>query len=317
MPAVEGALVAIVRDFCQADRLLREILGSFRDDALPFAALTALVGDDDSSVLYRLKERSHALFRVGGVGGAVRREALFDLAVGSLFHEAMSFRENFYQREVYGPKVRALRAAGDGENDALFEEFEKILATADSRLRDGHAELEALLGRTRDQLLSMLLESRENGALARYLIEQRESVEAVFERPLPELMAELYGSVAVGFELAGRSYLATGYYPEAERALQQAAGEGSASELAALRACALGFQAFLAGDFAESLEQLRRWWQAGAESAEQGLAALAAAATARIARHADVEGKRELAGAAHRLELAIRETLPTPSRPAG
>ena len=49
---------------------------------------------------------------------ARRREVLFDLAVGSLFHEAMKFRENFYQREVYGPRVRALRDAARAEGAA-------------------------------------------------------------------------------------------------------------------------------------------------------------------------------------------------------
>ena len=69
----------------------------------------------------------------------MRREALFDLAVGSLFHEAMKFRENFYQREVYGPRVRALRTESGAENEALFREFEKILAAVAQRLDEGAA----------------------------------------------------------------------------------------------------------------------------------------------------------------------------------
>ena len=58
------------------------------------------MGDGEDSVLFRLKERCHALFRGGEQPSEVvmRREALFDLAVGSLFHEAMKFRENLYQR---------------------------------------------------------------------------------------------------------------------------------------------------------------------------------------------------------------------------
>lgn len=324
MPAPAGTLVAIVRDFCRAHQLLSELVVRFRRDALRFEELTGLVGDDDSSVLFRLKERSHSLFRARGAVDAVRREVLFDLAVGSLFHEAMSFRENFYQREVYGPKVRALRAVGDGESDALFREFEKILASADQRLCEGLSELEALLSRTRDQLLSMLRESRENGALARHLIEARESVEPVFGLALSPLMTLLFGDLASGYELAGRSYLATGYYPEAERAFEAAATAGSRSDLGPLCACAAGFQAFRAGSYATSLEQLRRWWDAGAGGAAPGpgpgeaavgdrqLAGLAAAIAARISRHAESEGNRELPGLARRLEQSIRDRLAEP-----
>ena len=111
----------------------------------------------------------------------MRREALFDLAVGSLFHEAMKFRENFYQREVYGPRVRALRTESGGENAALFHEFEKILSAVAQRLEEGLHESEALLVRTREQLALLLAEHRSNGFVARCLIENRADVEDVFE----------------------------------------------------------------------------------------------------------------------------------------
>jgi hypothetical protein len=309
MSAPAGALVAIVREFCTADRLLREIVARFARSALRFDELTALVGDDDSSVLFRLKERSHALFRQRGAVGSMRREALFDLAVGSLFHEAMSFRENFYQREVYGPKVRALRGGGDSENDALFREFEKILAVADQRLRDGVSELTALLGRTREQLLSMLGECRDDGALARHLIESRSAIEPVFELAQSDLLARVFGSVERGFELAARSYLATGYYADAEAAFDRAAPVGARADLGALRDCASGLGAFLSGDYARSIEQLARWWRCPALPLDRDLAALAATISARLAKLGDGPGQPALAAEARRLEQSIRERL--------
>ena len=75
----------------------------------------------------------------------MHREALFDLAVGSLFHEAMKLRENLYQREVYGPRVRALRSDAGEENEALFDEFEKMLGAVAQRLDEGLRESETLL----------------------------------------------------------------------------------------------------------------------------------------------------------------------------
>ena len=89
-------LVEVVRDFLEVHQLMRRIFAQFRSGELGFDELGELVSDDERSVLFRLKERCHALFRPGnGVRAATDREALFDLAIGSLFHEAMKFRENY------------------------------------------------------------------------------------------------------------------------------------------------------------------------------------------------------------------------------
>ena len=89
--------------------------------ALAFDEVGELVGDDERSVLFRLKERCHVLFRGERGEGEIGATALFDLAVGSLFHEAMKFRENFYQRSSYGPKVRALRRAVVRDESGLLK----------------------------------------------------------------------------------------------------------------------------------------------------------------------------------------------------
>ena len=95
----------------------------------------------------------------------MRREALFDLAVGSLFHEAMKFRESFYQKEVYGPRVGALRSQSTSESDAFFDEFEKILDGVADRLEEGSQETEILIAQTGQQL-RVLLAFHPNNALA-------------------------------------------------------------------------------------------------------------------------------------------------------
>ena len=85
-----GNFLQLLREYLTAHAELGAIFAQYTDDKIPFAAIRVLVGDDDRSVLYRLKEKSHALFRSHGIATkAVRREALFDLAVGSLFHETM------------------------------------------------------------------------------------------------------------------------------------------------------------------------------------------------------------------------------------
>ena len=284
MPSREAALADITREFLSAHRLMQRLFALYRSDDLRFEDLEHLVGDDEHSVLFRLKGRCHALFRrePGRRAVAMRREALFDLAVGSLFHEAMKFRENFYQREVYGPRVRALRTESGAENEALFREFEKILSAVAQRLDEGLQESEALLIQTREQLALLLAEYRDNGFVTRCLIENRADVEAVFEEGLGALLALIHGDAAAGHLVAGRSYLASGYFAEAEAAFAGArAGGGDGAEVERLSAYSRGMTAYLAGDYAASVACLSRWLEA-APSDDAALAGLANAVVAKM-----------------------------------
>jgi len=279
--------VDVVRDFLIAHRELRHLFELFRSAKLRFEDLDPIFVDDEGSVLFRLKERCHALFRPrpGRSRGAGHREVLFDLAVGSLFHEVMKFRENFYQLEVYGPQVRALRGQADPEADALFEEFERILDAVSARLGEGLAEAEALLAQTRSQLGLLLREHADDGLVMRCLIEHRELVEEVFGEGLDAFLTRLLpGRAARGFALAGGSYLESGHYAEAERVFAEAeARGGNAAELHRQAAYARGMRAYLAGDYGESVAQLTAWARE-ATPAEALLARLAHSALSRLDR---------------------------------
>lgn len=255
-------LVDIVRDFLVVDQAMRSLFERFRSGTLRFEEVSDRIAADERSALFRLKERCHALFRSGADAPqtARPREMLFDLAVGSLFHETMKFRENFYQREIYGPRVRALREGAGEEAAELFQEFEKILASVSEDLVQGLNETEALLERTREQLAVLLTEEPGDGRVERYLIEHRDAVEAVFCEGLDALLARVHGDTAAGFAQAGRSYLASGYFEEAERMLAEAVargGERSALEPPALYA--RGMAAYMKGEYTESVAQLERW----------------------------------------------------------
>ncbi len=312
MPNRGAALVDILREFLAAHRLTRRLFARYRSDELRFEDLKDLIGDDEHSVLFRLKGRCHTLFRRDprDPGLAVRREALFDLAIGSLFHEAMKFRENFYLREVYGPRVRALRTESAGENAALFQEFEKILSAVAQRLEEGLHESEELLVRTREQLALLLAEHRENGFVARCLIENRADVEEVFEAELDALLSQIHGSAATGHRVAGRSYLASGYFAEAEVAFARALADGSNDDAHRLSAYARGMTAYLAGDYAASVERLSEWL-AAAKSDDAPLASIAHAAVAKLGALAQgEEGARIVAESARLLEgiAKLRDT---------
>jgi tetratricopeptide (TPR) repeat protein len=303
----DAALVEIVRNFLAAHRLTREIAARCRSGELRFAEVTRLVGDSEESVLYRLKESCHGLFRRATSDGDVRmrREALFDLAVGSLFHEAMKFRENFYQREVYGPKVRALRSAASGEADQLFREFEKILSAASVRLDEALQETESLLVQTREQCRALLTAHSNNGLLARYLLENRAGVEDVFDSPLEDLLRDVYGDAAAGFALAGRSYLESGHFGRARDALETAmVRTGRDADLLRDAAYARGMEAYLDGRYPVAVEAIGAWLEASpSREHDAPLGALAQSALARVGR---AEQSADAATAAAAAALADR-----------
>ncbi|MGE4606109.1 MAG: hypothetical protein AAEJ52_05145, partial [Myxococcota bacterium] len=154
MASPQTSMVDILREFLEAQELLNQLADRFERDELSFAELQEFVGDDDGRVLFRLKEKCHALFRpeAGGAQPSRVREVLFELAVGSLFHEAMKFREDFYQREVYGPRVRKLRTDAGTEGDDLFRQFERLLSAVSARLGEGLVQTQTLMEQSWKQL---------------------------------------------------------------------------------------------------------------------------------------------------------------------
>ena len=264
-----SGFVQLVREFLLAHAELVRLLEPSDPEGLGFAEVRALVGDDNDSVLYRLKERSHALFRTDGehASSSVRREALFDLAVGSLFHEAMKLRENLYQREVYAPRVARLRAGADesaDDADELFAEFERILARSRARLGEGAGDR----------------------VVTRCLIRRRDAVDAAFPEGLEGLLAAMHGDVGTGLVEAARSLLESAYFVDAVAVLEEASRPGVPvrPEIECLERYAAGMQAFLDGDYGTSLSSLEAWVEGGGAVRERDFARLAAAATSRLDR---------------------------------
>jgi tetratricopeptide (TPR) repeat protein len=286
-----AGLVDITREFLLAHRELRRLFERHREGALRWEEVQRLVGDDESSVLFRLKERSHALFRSGAAGPELPRVALFDLAVGSLFHEAMKLRENFYQLEVYAPKVAAARADAEPGSEALFDEFERILRASRARLEEALGESESLLEQTRRQFRVLLAAHRENGFVTRYLLENASLAEEVFGEPLDALFESIHGDAAGGYALAARSYLASGYFDEARQALAEAAARDPGNlSLRAAAAYADGMSSWLRGDYEQALEHLERWAREPAAPEDARFRELALAAVSRLGQL--VEGER-------------------------
>ncbi|MEM7410619.1 MAG: hypothetical protein AAF430_10335 [Myxococcota bacterium] len=260
----KNRIVEILRDFFEVHRLVDELARRHDSVGLRFPELAVLIGDDESSVLFRLKERSHAFFREPGEDRRPsHREALFDLAVGSLFHEAMKLRENLYQREVYGPRVRALHSDAGEDSKALFEEFEKMLETVGERLDEGVQELQDLVARTSDQLRMLVVES-SNEVAARFLCERPDRVLAVFGTSLDDVLSQMFGDPAHGLMVAGRSYLEAGAFERAAQVFTRALDEPDPpAEVSGLCDYAEGMAAYLSRDYAKSVARLTAWAAGG------------------------------------------------------
>lgn len=289
--STEVGLVDVVRDFLAAHRSLRRIFDRHRRGTLRFDEVQALAGDTEASPLFRLKERCHALFRAGEIGG----DALFDLAVGSLFHEAMKLRENLYQLEVYAPKVEAARSRAEPGSEGLFEEFTRILAASRVRLAEAFAECEALLEQTRRQFRGLLAAHRDSGLVTRYLIENGASAEEVIGEPLDAFYTSIHGGAVAAWALAARSYLDSGYFDEARRALGEAlARDPERADLRRDAAYAEGMSAYLRGRYAEALRHLEGWIDADPPSSDDRFRQLAHAAVTRLSPLVDAGDRAEL-----------------------
>jgi hypothetical protein len=171
-------------------------------------------------------------------------------------------------------------------------------------------ETEILIEQTADQLRMLLAEQNHNGFVARYLIENRERVDEVFDRPLDALFSEMEGSPAAGFEIAGRSYLESGFYDEAEGALTTAIELGCTEEgVERLSQYARGMAAYLAGNYSECVLRLSEWFD-GRRADEEDLLEIARAAVSKIDQLAEGDDRDRVAGQAAALIERIGPGVP-------
>lgn len=264
MKRIRSGMVDIARDFLGVHGLLQSMTQRYALGTVVFEDVQKFVGDDGSSVLFRLKESCHSLFRPAGneERPEVGAGALLDLVVGSLFHEAMALRENLYQLESYGAKVRTLQEESQAATDELLQEFEKIHAASAQRLDEAVTEIEALLGQARRQFLHVLTEYREEGLLSRCLWEHSDEVLATFGRDLIDLFSEIHGDSVSALLLIADSYLDSAYYGDAIGVLEHARKLASSESVVDERVhYATGMRSFLQRDYEASVLALTQWWE--------------------------------------------------------
>ncbi len=255
----ERRVAQIVRDFMEAYVLSAEIGAHLRAGDLDFAWVSRLVGESEESALYRLKEETHALFRfdVESSESELQAEELFDLAVGALFHEAMKFREGFYLTTSYGPRLDRIVEVGTPSRP-LVKAFRRVFKAGRRRMLEAQVETQELFRETRDQLLILLRQLPESGAVSRSLVEDPARTGTVFGVELDTLLAQLYGSNDKGYRLAIENLLEGGHYQEAAELLELC-GPRADAFYAAADLFARGMERYYSGDLAAALGLLSDW----------------------------------------------------------
>ena len=221
----ERRVVEIVRHFFLFTRTFRQLFAKNKQGSMPFSDLAKLVDDRGESILFALKENCQNLFR-NGSSPISQKEQIFDLTIGSIFHLAMKLREDLYQLEVYGPKFSKLGAGGDRPQgqENLIQEFRKIISRTQESFAEGIEEINVLFQDVFRQFQELLGEYRENGLLARFLLEESDLVKEVFGIDAVEVVFRtLYGpEEAQGYRLAGESYFQSAFYAKAIKAFTRA-----------------------------------------------------------------------------------------------
>jgi hypothetical protein len=210
-------ILEIVRDYLYSYIHFQSIFDQYKTQTLSFDDVEKFVTDKDPTLpLFNLKESCHMLFRYQGEKECSDEEKLLDLAVGSIFHEAMKIRENLYLIEVYKPRylqIQNSQEASDHESN-LLQEFIKIGLRTEKRLAESIMETKRLLHDTLKQLAHLLPRYKNNPVLMRFLLRNKELLQRAFgKRKGLKVIADMFpGGLGEAYDVEGRGYLASEHY---------------------------------------------------------------------------------------------------------
>lgn len=217
-------VVEIVKQFLCSAIFYRKLFSDYQKGRLRFDDVQELVDDKGQSMLFNLKKNCQLLFRNNE--HSTDQEILFDLAIGSIFHEAMLVRENCYQLEVYMPKVSKLKekVIKTSHEKKFLREVNHILSRARKRLAEELNETNTLIENISEQLKDLLSGYSENGLLIRFLLEEEELVEDALGRgSMDGVLSSMYkGGRLEGLIVASKSYCKSGYNNKAKDMTERA-----------------------------------------------------------------------------------------------
>ena len=214
--AHERNILAMIKGLLLAEAAFRDIHRLYKEGRLRFSDIGRWVDDKGQSLLYDLKEKSRSIFRQTNHQSFHRKEWVLDLAVGSIFHEAMKLRENIYQLEFYRPKyLQYMRGMGSSayEKDYL-RQFERIISKAELGTMEGIDETRSLFRDAKAQLMDFFKENKENPFLVRFLLENQPLLRSVYGSQGTKRIFELMfpKGTLEAYQVAARSYLQSGHF---------------------------------------------------------------------------------------------------------
>ena len=210
-------ILEIVRDYLYSYIHFQSIFDQYKAQTLSFNDVEKFVTDKDPTLpLFNLKESCHMLFRYQDGKECSDEEKLLDLAVGSIFHEAMKIREDLYLIEVYKPRylqIQSSQEASDYESN-LLQEFIKIGLRTEKRLAESIRETKRLLNDTLKQLAHLLPRYKNNPVLMRFLLRNKELLQRAFgKRKGLKVIADMFpGGLGEAYDVEGRGYLVSEHY---------------------------------------------------------------------------------------------------------
>jgi hypothetical protein len=205
--------------------MLIELFGQDGGDQGDNDAWYFQVNDFVENVLFGLKEETHDLFRKRSrpAGEVPYMEDLFDVLVGSIFHEMMKIKENCYIIEHYGPAFLQFRARYERRSE--MPAYERLFISSSKRIVEGATQAVFDDIRAADQLfqdatlhlISMLRRFANNGLVTRMLIESEDLVEMVYpDGGLIKVLGQMYdGHLDSAWLHAAASYAGSGRFDEA------------------------------------------------------------------------------------------------------
>ena len=209
-------ILEIVRGLLLSEVAFREIFIKYKENDLRFSDVGVWVDDKGQSLLYNLKEQCHSLFRYKRKTPIHKNEWLLDLAIGSIFHEAMKLRENIYQMEVYRPKYLQYKSKfgkSDYEKDHL-QLFERIILKAKQGVAEGMEETRSLFKDAMTQLIDLFKENSKNMFLVRFLLENSALLQEVYgSKKAKKIFGLMFEKGFLdAYQSAGQSYLQSEHY---------------------------------------------------------------------------------------------------------
>jgi tetratricopeptide (TPR) repeat protein len=259
----ERNILAMIKGLLLAEAVFQDIFRLYKQGRLQFSDIGRWVDDKGHSLLYELKEKSHRFFRRSNPRSFHRKEWLLDLAIGSIFHEAMKLRENIYQIEFYRPKyLQHRRGMGSSsyERDYLHQ-FERIISKAELGVMEGMDETRSLFRDAKAQLMDFFKENSENPFLVRFLLGNRVLLRSVYGPRGPKRIFELMfpKGYLEAYQVAARSYLESGHYDLSKDCLSKALRMDPKNPLIQfLLHFSTGMEAYYKSQYAKALSHFSR-----------------------------------------------------------